>query len=161
MFYAGGSFAYVAGDDPATTDKMEGGVFNGGRDWNPCLILFNYDNTFWTGSQLGADATSDGAPMNNTFFAQIRVGVRPVDKLDIMASFAWAHADKTPTNQWQSRDYGYEIDLTATYKITNNLSYMLGGGYLLTGDWFKGVNAGGTNEVQNSFMVINKLTLTF
>ena len=34
--------------------------------------------------------------------------------------------------------YGTEIDLTGTYKITDNLSYMLGVGYLFTGDYFKG-----------------------
>jgi hypothetical protein len=36
---------------------------------------------------------------------------------------------------------------------------MLGAGYLWTGDYFKGTSA--NNAVQNDFMVINKLTLTF
>ena len=165
MFYAGGTFAYISGDDPATKDKAEGGL-SGGMDWNPCLIMFNYDLTYWAGAQLGsavsaATTTTNKAPMTNAFFLQARAGVRPVDKLDIMASVSWAQADKTLANQWQGRGYGYEVDLTATYKITNNLSYMLGGGYFITGDWYKGQNASGTNETQNQFMVINKLTLTF
>ncbi len=46
-----------------------------------------------------------------------------------------------------SRDYGYEVDLTATYKITNNLSYMLGAGYLFTGEYYKGATCD-CNEVQ-------------
>jgi hypothetical protein len=167
--YVGGSFAYLAGDDPATADKTEGGG-TGGYDWNPCLIMFNYDLTYWAGAQQGHVAsqspagttfTSNGAPMSNAYFLQLRAGVRPVEKLDIMASVSWAHADKTPSAQWQSREYGYEVDLTATYKITNNLSYMLGGGYFFTGDWYKGINAAGTNEIQNNFLVLNKLTLTF
>ncbi|MRR14846.1 MAG: hypothetical protein EG826_00145 [Deltaproteobacteria bacterium] len=160
-FYAGGTFAYLAGDDPQTTDKVEG-ASTGGFDWNPCLIMFNFDLTYWQGGQLGANGTSDKSPMSNAYFAQLRAGVRPVDKLDIMLSGSWAHADKTPTGAtWQSRDYGYEVDLTATYKITNNLSYMLGGGYFFVGDWYKGQNALGTVQTQNQFIVLNKLTLTF
>lgn len=162
MVYVGASAAYISGDDPSTTDKSEGGIINGGRDWNPCLIMFNYyDRTYWAGNLSGFSATSANGPMNNAYFLQLRGGVRPVDKLDIMASFSWAHADKTLSAQWESREYGYEVDLTATYKITNNLSYMLGGGYFFAGDWYKGINAIGTNEIQNNFMVINKLTLTF
>jgi len=161
VVYVGGSIAYVSGDDPSTTDKIEGGIINGGRDWKPCLIMWNYDRTNWAGGLSGWNGTNQDTAMANGWFAQGRVGVRPVSQLDIMASVSWAHAEKTPSAQWESRDYGYEVDLTATYKITNNLSYMLGGGYLFTGDWYKGINAAGTNQIQNDFMVINKLTLTF
>jgi len=169
--YVGGTFAYVSADDPSTTDKIEGGFYTGGSDFNPCLILWNYDRAYWAGNINGHDSTSNGITFNNGFLYQIRAGVRPVDKLDIMASVTYARAERTAnsnpfsvppgTGQWQGRDYGYEVDLTATYKITNNLSYMLGGGYVFTGDFYKGINALGTNEVQNDFLVINKLTLTF
>jgi len=158
--YVGATGAYVSGDDPGTT-ASEGGLLTGGKDWNPCLLLFNYDKTYWAGAYTGANGTSDGNPMTNSYFAQLRAGVRPMDKLDVMLAGSWAHADKTPSGTWQSRDYGYEVDLTATYKITNNLSYMLGGGYLITGDFFKGINAAGTESVRDNFLVINKLTLTF
>jgi hypothetical protein len=161
MFYAGGSAAYLSGDDPGTRGKVEGGTLTGGLDWNPCLIMFNQDLNYFAGARLGANNTTTGSPMSNAYFLQARAGVRPIDKLDIMASVAWAYADKTPAGQWQSRHYGYEVDVTATYKITNNLSYMLGGGYMFTGEWYKGVNAAGTNELTNNFLVINKLTLTF
>jgi hypothetical protein len=77
-----------------------------------------------------------------------------------MASVSSAVADKTPQAVWESREYGYEIDLTATYKITNNLSYMLGAGYWMVGDYYKGTGDTG-QDVDDNFMVINKLTLTF
>ncbi len=96
--------------------------------------------------------------MTNAYFAQLRGGIRPVDKLDIMASVSYAIADKTPASYWVDREYGYEVDLTATYKITNNLSYMLGGGYWFVGDFYKGQTS---EDVNDNFMVINKLTLTF
>ena len=97
--------------------------------------------------------------MTNAYFFQARAGVRPIDKLDIGLAVAYANADKKPSAAWLFNDYGYEVDLTATYKITNNLSYMLGGGYLFTGKYFKGTSD--ANQLKNDFLVINKLTLTF
>ncbi len=163
MFYAGGTFAYVSGDKPDTA-KKEGGTLSGGRDWNPCLILFSYYDTYrWVGAIRGWDPATTGVSdvnnaMANAFFYQGRVGVRPIADLNIMASLAYAYADKKPSG-YLEKDYGIEFDLTATYKITNNLSYMLGAGYLWTGDYFKYNND--ANKVDDNFMVINKLTLTF
>ncbi len=168
-FYAGGSVAYVSGDDPGSTDKLEANslLVNGGRDWMPCLILFNSDLTYWAGGQAGFDpgltpmnpyGTTAG-PMTNAWFFQGRAGVRPVDKLDIMVSISYANADKKPTAAWRYNDYGYEVDLIATYKITNNLSYMLGAGYLFTGKYFKG--ASDLNNLHHDYLLINKLMVTF
>jgi hypothetical protein len=159
--YFGGTFAYVSGDDPNTTDKQEGGTLTGGRDWNPTLIMFNYDREIWLGELASSATTGKGfgtSGMTNAFFYQGRIGVKPTDKLDIMASVSYANADKSPAN-YVSTTYGTEFDVTGTYKITNNLTYMLGFGYLLTGDYFKGTNA--SNTVQNDYLIINKLTLTF
>ena len=157
--YFGGTFAYVSGDDPNTTDKQEGGTINGGRDWNPCLILFNYyDRTYWIGALAGNGTSTNSGPMSNAWFYQGRLGVKPTDKLDIVASLSYSNADKKPTG-YVSDTYGYEVDVTGTYKITNNLSYMLGVGYLITGDYFKGASA--ASAISNDYMVINKLTLTF
>ncbi len=75
---------------------------------------------------------TNNAGMTNAYFFSLRAGIRPIDKLDIMASVSYARADKTPNGEWVDRDYGYEVDATANYKITNNLSYMLGAGYCLS-----------------------------
>jgi len=156
--YFGGTLAYVSGDDP-TTAKEEGGTLDGGRDWNPCLILFNYyDRGYWVGAINGWDNTAMNGPMTNALFFQGRVGVRPIAPLDIMASVSWATVDKKP-NLVLNANYGTEVDITATYKITNNLSYMLGVGYLFVGDYFKGFS--NDNVIKDNYLVINKLTLTF
>jgi hypothetical protein len=156
-FYFGGTFAYLSGDDPDTADKFEGGFNNGGFDWNPCLIMWNRDRFYWAGflPSYATDMGIDG-PMQNAWFGQIRGGVRPLAGLDVMASVSYANADKT--RHGTEKNYGTEVDLIATYKINNNLSYMLGAGYLFTGDYFKG---GTTNNVADNFLIINKLTLTF
>ena len=96
--------------------------------------------------------------MANGYFFQVRGGVKPIAALDVMASLSYAHADRKPAG-FINNDYGYEVDLTATYKITKNLSYMLGAGYLFAGKYYKGTND--SNELTNDFLVINKLTLTF
>jgi hypothetical protein len=160
----GGSVAYVSGDDPDSS-TIEGGIINGGRDWNPCLIMFNYyDRGKWIGPIDGYNGTTDNGTMLNSWFFQVRGGFRPIDRLDIMASVSYARAEKTlkPANTytWEGRDYGWEVDLVGTYKITDNLSYMLGAGYLFTGDWYSGTTATG-QDIQNNLLVINKLTLTF
>jgi len=167
-FYIGGSVAYVSGDDPGSSDKLEGGVLLGGADYNPCLIMWNRDLGYWAGSPVGYNGAvqSSGTAgamtnqgMSNTWFFQGRTGVRPIDKLDIMASVSYANADKKPSSAWISNFYGWEVDATATYKITNNLSYMLGLGYLFTGDYYKGTS--NDNKIQDDFLILNKLTLTF
>jgi hypothetical protein len=175
MFYAGGSFAYVSGDDPNSTDKDEGAGNTGGNDYNPCLLLFNYDVTYWAGNIPGhkaAYSSTTGAatrgvvngPMMNAWFFQGRVGVKPVPEADIMLSVSYATADKKPGDKaageyYVNSTYGTEVDLVGTYKITNNLSYMLGAGYLFTGDYFKGYDP--DHNIQDDFILINKLTLTF
>ena len=159
MFYAGGTFAFATGDDEGTADKIEGGL-SGGRDWNPCLIMFNNDLNYWAGNINGYAGTNMTAPMMNAYFIQARIGVRPIEKLDIGLSYSWARAEKSLGFNFDNRDYGQEIDLTATYKITNNLSYMLGGGYWMVGKYFQG-NVFVNNELQDNLLLINKLTLTF
>jgi len=84
-------------------------------------------------------------------------GVRPVDAPDINLAISYANAVVKPAG-FQCNDYGWEIDATATYKITNNLSYMLGAGYLFAGKFFKGST---DSELQNDYLLINKLTLSF
>jgi len=173
--YFGGSFVYLTGDDPGTKDKIEGGagVNTAGLDWNPCLIMFNtIDTQYWAGSFGGYNGSwAVDNEMSNIYFFQGKVGVKPIPQLDFMASVSYAAVDRklaepggvnsiTANN---TGNYGWEIDATGTYKITNNLSYMLGIGYLFTGDYYKGFNNTPRvdNNVKDDYMLINKLTLSF
>jgi hypothetical protein len=164
MFNVGGSVAYLSGDDPGTTDKIEGGINTAGVDWNPCLILFNQDLNFWVGANMwGHSNTLVDSEMSNAWFGQLRAGVKPTPQLDVMLSVAYAQVDKKPSGI-SGGTYGTEVDLTGTYKITNNLSYMLGVGYLFTGDYFKGYNydfGAGSSKVNDDYILMNKLTLSF
>jgi hypothetical protein len=91
---------------------------------------------------------------------QVFVGMKPVPKLDLKASFTMAQADKDgAATGWVSKDYGNELDITATYKIYDNLSYMIGFAYLWAGDYFKGTDS--SKGVDNDYLLTHKLTLTF
>jgi hypothetical protein len=180
QFYFGGSVAYVAGNDWSRSDVIKGGFLTGGMDWNPTLLLFNNERQYWAGSISGNSLTGtsvnfisqefglNDTGMYNAWFFQGRAGVRPIDKLDIMASVSYAIADNKTIPDLvnggslgtiDSNVYGTEIDLVGTYKITNNLSYMAGFGYLFTGDYFKGLDP--NSKVHDNYILINKLTLTF
>ena len=173
MVRVGGTFAYLQGDDNGDDDVIHD-ASTGGVDYNPCLLMFNYDTVnYWIGGLASNhEGQQVGGPMTNAWFLQGRVGVNPTPQLDLLASFSWAQADKKPYagyggpyNQYASGDYGWEIDVTGTYKITNNLSYMLGAGYLFTGNYFKpdadAYPFPGEFEKQDDFIIINKLTLSF
>jgi len=114
--------------------------------------------------------------MDNVWFYQIYAGIKPMPKMDIKVAFSIANADKKPKSdvgavgaagyytgaavqEFASSEYGKELDLTATYKIYDNLSYMIGAGYLWTGDYFKGYQSGVT--VSNNYLLSHKLTLNF
>ncbi len=167
-FYVGGTLAYLSGQDP-NSDAIKKSGLDGGFDWNPCLIMWNTERTQWAGGLNGHSAYKNllnynvastfDATMSNAWFFQVRGGIRPVEKLDIGMSVSYANAVVKPTNDWLYNDYGWEVDLTGTYKITNNLSYMVGGAYLFTGKYFKANSD--SNEVQDDYLLLNKLTLTF
>jgi hypothetical protein len=176
--YVGGRFFYISGDDPATTDKVEGSLMNNllfGDQFNPCLIMWNNEYTTWVGaiqttpSARGANAltlTPGGMStyLDNAWFYQIYAGFKPTPKLDIMASVSYAYADKKPVDTTNgqlfiSDVYGTEIDLKVTYKIFDNLSYMIGGAYMITGDFFKGTST--TFNKADNYLLIHELTLTF
>jgi len=188
--YVGGRFVYISGDDPKTTDKVEGGLMTtlkSGDAFNPCLYMFNTEYTKWVGviGSLSPSAKGfnpyTGTPggmdtyWDNVWMYQIYGGFKPTPKLDLMASVTYAYADKKPFNvngasassatafvqgqEFLSDVYGTEIDLTAKYKIFDNLEYMLGGAYFITGDFFKGTDPNFSKK--DNYMLIHKLTLTF
>jgi hypothetical protein len=158
--YAGATFVWIQGDDKGTTDKVESGA-GGGTDFNPCLLLFNWDLGRWEGNLgAGSGAASMSGGMANVMLGQVFIGMKPVPKLDVKASFTIAQADQNGASaNWQSKNYGNELDVTATYKIYDNLSYMVGFAYLWAGDYWKGTDSAA--QISNDYLITHKLTLSF
>ena len=181
--YLGAKFAYVQGDDPTTFDTNEAGYLGSGREFKPCLIMINPDRDKYLGALGTLSVTSaipslldivsgtdgygnsyGGSGYANFFLYQGYVGFKPIDKLDLSASFSFVTLDQKPRVGATQVPYvddkvGNELDITATYKLYDNLSYMIGFGYLWTGDAWKGSNAAAT--VGNDWLLMHKLTLSF
>ncbi|MEN6318799.1 MAG: hypothetical protein ABFD82_08625 [Syntrophaceae bacterium] len=159
--YAGIMGAWIFGDDDAKDDKDHSG-YPGSGAFNPCLMLWNYDLSRWNGT-MGKYATITGgqAGMTNAKFGQIFAGIKPIPKLDVKFSWSYARIDEKPKNVDIDAEIGHEFDLTATYKIYDNLSYMIGAAYFVTGDYFKGKEPNDNNKIENDYLLTHKLTLTF
>jgi len=157
--YIGGLFAYTKGND--ISDATEVYVSSGGADWNPMLILWNKDYSDWNANNLGANTASGGTgnAMGNATLYQIFGGFNLRKNLDIFASISMAKADENSVAGQIDDDYGTEFDLKATYKMFDNLEYMVGFGYFWAGDWYKGANA--AQEIDNEYILFHKLTLKF
>jgi hypothetical protein len=162
--YVGGIFAYMSGDDVSDLTKKQGnfaGVLLVNDAWDPCLIMWNtgaYGANHRQATPMGYAAAALGTLFDNAYLVQIYGGIKPIKPLDIMASVTYATADRTPL-VGQAYEYGWEIDLTAKYKIFDNLEYMIGGAYHIAGDFFKGANK--ANSIDNNYMLIHRLSLSF
>jgi len=171
--YVGAFYAYVSGDDPDSDEEIEGSNFfgsssyrsglpTGGAIFDPCLILWGAYANKWLGDStarslsLGTDHHT-GAVMENAHLFQIYGGFKPIPKLDVKAKLSYAFADEKPDN-YDDDDYGTEIDLTAAYKIYDNLTYTVGFGYLWAGDIYKGAT---DNDVDDTYLLMHRLDLSF
>lgn len=180
----GGKFAYVSGDDMQDATKVTGSLMhalNGNRTKNDCLILWNSDYVDAMGPMFGNTTVANANPrtgatyynsyyMDNVWFYQLYADVTPMAKMNIHAAVSYATADKKPKSgvgpdngttvqEFVSDKYGTEFDLTLSYKIFDNLEYMVGGGYLWVGDYFKGYN--NDAKTKDNYLLTHKLTLTF
>lgn len=162
----GAMVAYAQGDDPNTSDTVEGASITGGWDWNPCLILWNDDFNYKANGVLGHvastvanhPAATDGE-MRNAYLYQVFFEATPMEKLSILASLTYAEADEKPAANWVDEDYGTEFDISASLKIYDNLDYTIGFAYFWAGDYYKGQSTG--NEIDDTYLFVHKITLNF
>jgi len=161
-FYVGGLYGYVSGDDDPNDGKYEVGP-SGGRSWNPALILWNEYTNKWAGrlgSSNGANyGALNGQAMTNAHMFQLYAGMKPAPKWDVRAAVSYAMAAEEPAG-YEDDEIGWEGDLTVSYKIYDNLSYTVGAGYLMAGDYFKGLEAE-DNSVDDTYLLMHRLDLVF
>ncbi len=153
------SFYYLQGDDP-DTKKIEGYDIQYGWDSSLTLILWELWYHKFVSTRQGYVPSANALQMSatNAWIYQGRVGFKVTPKLSLLGWVTYANADKKPKG-FVSDSYGTEIDITATYKIYDNLSYMVGAGYLMTGDYFKGTS--NHNQIADNWALTHKITLTF
>jgi hypothetical protein len=167
--YAGALFAYSSGNDLSDPTKYTTAPTGGGAvGWNPALILMNDWLNTWGGG--GSSASNPAVVSNkkqNMLIYNAFVGINPTPRLNLEAILTYAMVDKKALSrsaagvvtQAVSDKLGTEFDVKATYKIYDNLTYMVGAGYLWTGDYFKGADAAA--KIGNDYILLNQLTLNF
>jgi len=166
--YLGFQYGFCSGTD---WDKLEednkdtGFLIPGFGVWQPTLILFNDWLDRFAGSYGHGvnpafsnefNAFAYGGSFQNASLYQLYGGYSPIPKLGLKASLAFVKADQT--YEGQDDDIGKEFDLQASYKIYDNLEYMVGFGYLWTGDYWKACSH---DKVDDDYLIINQLTLSF
>ncbi|MEW6334718.1 MAG: hypothetical protein AB1558_10640 [Thermodesulfobacteriota bacterium] len=159
MFF-GGQVGYSAGDDGSDPTKSKTGPASS-TSWTPALIFGNANLRVWAYGSHHGTGTAHGAystDKQNLILYNVFGGFKVTPKFTVEAAFSFMQADKTPAG-YISKDYGYEADIKATYRIYDNLTYMLGAGYLWTGDYFKGKSA--DHKVGNDYLFMHQLTLSF
>ena len=151
-FYASGD----ANDDADHKKKAAMDETYGlGSEFGLLTILTNTDARLLTGE--------DGRQANS---AMVQAGVKAIaatsdlaatEKLTLHGAVAYAVA--ADEQQGWDDEYGWEIDLGLSYQIMDNLNYAIDGGYLFSGDFFKGADKAGEN--QNVLLVTNVVSMTF
>ncbi|MHB9097118.1 MAG: hypothetical protein ACYC5X_04765 [Syntrophales bacterium] len=167
--YFGGAFQWIPGQDPNENDKEDwtNGSGAGSQDLDVGIYLGNDALQTWKGggSGAGGNFTFDSAKFNS-IIGSVFGGFNPTPKLNVQALIAYAQLDKIEApaafNQNDSKKLGTEFDVTASYKIYDNLTYMVGAAYFWTGDAFKGFGANSANNsVGNDYLLLNRIALSF
>jgi len=171
--YVGALFAYSSGNDLSDDTKDTKNPGGCGTNFAPALILMNDALNTWTngvGIRSTTGTTNVTTSKYNVIVYNMFAGINPTPKLNVEAGLTYAMVDKKALNkvgtvvtEADSDKLGTEFDVKATYKIYDNLSYMVGAGYLWAGDYFKGNTPVGAvaAKIDNDYILLNQLTLSF
>lgn len=165
--YVGGAFLYASGDDAGPSGKG-GSQYKTGYGVDPATwgevspaILFAdaYGDSLDNAMRGNGDADSHSV-MNNVWLYQLYGGFAAARKLDFNAKLTIAKADEKPAANYLSKDFGTELDVKATYKVVDKLSYNVGAAYLWAGDYFKGPSTA-SKAVANNYYLSYWIDLRF
>jgi hypothetical protein len=172
--YVGAKYIYVTGDDPNSADKREGNATQSylalGTDHDFALMYGNYEyfNQVTANGAAGGNSWRTHSNEKNSFVGygmenanswQIYAGIKPTPKIDVRIALTDAWVQTAPVNNAVSTHVGTELDLRASYKIFDNLTYSVGAGYFFTGEYFKGTDTGA--DVSNDYLLMHQLLLSF
>ena len=167
--YFGGAFQWIQGQKQDDNDKTDwvNGSGNGSQDLDVGIYLGNDALQTWKGGATGGgNGFAFDSAKYNSVIGSVFGGFNPTPKLNIQALIAYAQLDKieaaAAVNQNDSKKLGTEFDITASYKIYDNLTYMVGAAYFWTGDAFKGFGANSAaNSVGNDYLLLNRIAVSF
>jgi len=169
--YFGASFMYTPGNDPNDPSKKKDFITASGnvsQDLDCGILLGNDALQTWQQSSGngGGNGFAFDSGKNDSIIYTAFAGFNPTPKLNLQAQLIYVELDKLPAatavRQNDSKKVGTEFDVTASYKLYDNLTYMVGAAYLWTGDAFKGFGANSVdNKVSNDYFLMNRIALSF
>lgn len=159
----------ATGDDPGTQDTYEGYQFN--RNYDVAMLLFNHPlgqpGTDFLRTGFVRDTTGrpsnqiDSESISNAMYFAPNFSYRVKDSLSYGAAFIYALLNKDPLtgNVGTSKNLGYEVDLSVTYKPIERFTWLTQIGYLLPGDAWRG----GSNGFENkpTYGLVTKAAINF
>lgn len=165
-------FTYASGADPANTAANGGDITTGhktfgyGNDndttqWsshNPTILIGVASDSYHTYLPVAGRAADLAQSYENMYIYNLSAGYSPSKKLSFDGKISVAKLDKVNPAVAKDDKLGTELDLRATYKIYDALSYNIGAAYLWTGDYFKGNT---TEELKNAYFLTHWLDLRF
>jgi len=158
--YVGISALYSSRDEGGDKRKRVMGLQS--QDLYFGLILGNEKSQTWEVSR-GNSGPRDASPFEGgnarSAIYSVFGGFNATPKLNVNATLVTAQRSQGSTKYASNKSKGAEFDITARYQIYDNLSYMLGAGYLWTSDYLKGASSAG--EVGNDYLLMNRLSLSF
>ena len=149
-----GQVFYATGDDDIDDGDAEAffGIGGGGAGWayywSEIMGLGMFDNQFSAGSPNG--------DVSNMWAANIGATIKPMEKLSLTGDLWYAQLveDDFVTDE---TDLGFEIDLKATYQLTEGLNMALVGAYLFADD---ATSIDGDNQ-DDPYEIGTQLSLSF
>jgi hypothetical protein len=127
--------AFAAGDDPTTADENEGALRSDYQSPFWSVILFN--NMDYSGYNNESDLPKDFG-LGNAMAGKVSVTLVPMQGLSVYAAALYAAHDQVAAGVDEAM--GTEFDIVANYAITPNVTWTVGGGFLMAGDFYGDVD---------------------
>lgn len=150
-------FGIATGDD-ATTDDYESFIFD--RNYDVAMLLFNHrlGKADFLGSNavksttLTTSNSADDEAISNAFYFSPTTRYAYSDRLEIRNTFTFAQLMNNSTGtDGQSKDLGFEWDLSVVYKPTENVQWINQVGVLMPGKAFTDGISGYDNQSTSGF----------
>lgn len=153
-------YFYISGDDGTDNDNDAYSVNGGtGNDFEPLYVLTGAKTSLLNNDMGSNNIYGVAARTAGVHGLVAAADFQATEDLGLHGALGWAKA--ADEVQGVDSDYGWEVDLGASYKLLDNLTYNLHFGYLASGDFFKlGSTAPGldTNDIT---LLYNNLSMTF
>ncbi len=160
-FSFGGGYARAQGDADFNDDKFTAqGVFSAGTDWEKTLILFSNEIGMHnaidggTGTPVGSTVTASYYGYQ-VFFVQGDYDV--TESINLGAVYASSKADDVPAT-WDDK-HGSEVNLKATWKFLDNVTWTGIAAFLNAGDFYK--NGNPAANIADTYSLFTRIKVNF